>query len=64
MLVGLSCGSRIILYDGSPFHPGLETYLKFASDEGSVGTFTVNRAFPHCEFLKGDTPGIEPPFIS
>ncbi|PPQ70292.1 hypothetical protein CVT25_014614 [Psilocybe cyanescens] len=40
MLTGLSCGSRIILYDGSPFHPSVETYLKFISDQGvtSLGT--------------------------
>jgi acetoacetyl-CoA synthetase len=34
MLTGLACGSRIILYDGSPFHPELKTYLKFISDQG------------------------------
>ena len=48
MLVGLSCGSRVILYDGSPFHPDLETFLKVVSDEGSVGTFDINQVFPHC----------------
>ncbi|OCH93786.1 acetoacetate-CoA ligase [Obba rivulosa] len=34
MLSGLSCGSRIICYDGSPFHPDVRTFLKFLSDEG------------------------------
>lgn len=34
MLTGLACGSRIILYDGSPFHPDLRTYLKFINDQG------------------------------
>lgn len=34
MLNGLSCGSRIICYDGSPFHPDVRTFLKFLSDEG------------------------------
>ncbi|KAH9485547.1 Acetoacetyl-CoA synthetase [Psilocybe cubensis] len=40
MLTGLACGSRIILYDGSPFHPSVETYLKFISDQGvtTLGT--------------------------
>ncbi|PPQ98788.1 hypothetical protein CVT24_003346 [Panaeolus cyanescens] len=34
MLTGLSFGSRVILYDGSPFHPDLRTYLKFVNDQG------------------------------
>ncbi|KAF9460715.1 hypothetical protein BDZ94DRAFT_1375274 [Collybia nuda] len=34
MLTGLACGSRIVLYDGSPFHPDLQTYLKFINDQG------------------------------
>ncbi|RDB16867.1 Acetoacetyl-CoA synthetase [Hypsizygus marmoreus] len=34
MLSGLSCGARVILYDGSPFHPDLRTYLKFIDDQG------------------------------
>ncbi|KAF8904400.1 acetoacetyl-CoA synthetase [Gymnopilus junonius] len=33
MLTGLSCGARLILYDGSPFHPTVEKYLKFVSDQ-------------------------------
>ncbi|KAJ7282809.1 acetoacetyl-CoA synthetase [Mycena rebaudengoi] len=33
MLTGLSIGARIILYDGSPFHPDLRTYLKFIHDQ-------------------------------
>lgn len=53
MLVGLSCGSRVVLYDGSPFHPDLKTYLKFVSDEGSVRTFDTNQAFPDCQPVKG-----------
>ncbi|RXW22984.1 hypothetical protein EST38_g2854 [Candolleomyces aberdarensis] len=28
MLSGLACGSRLVLYDGSPFHPSIEAYLK------------------------------------
>ena len=36
MLTGLACGSRLILYDGSPFHPDIKTYLKFISDQGWV----------------------------
>ncbi|KAJ7761097.1 acetoacetyl-CoA synthetase [Mycena metata] len=33
MLTGLANGTRIILYDGSPFHPDLRTYLKFINDQ-------------------------------
>ncbi|KAJ7121268.1 acetoacetyl-CoA synthetase [Mycena crocata] len=33
MLAGLSIGARIILYDGSPFHPDLRTYLQFINDQ-------------------------------
>ena len=45
VLVALSCGSRIVLYEGSPFHPDLKTYLKLVNDEGSVGTFDLTRPF-------------------
>ncbi|KAG5652875.1 hypothetical protein H0H81_003305 [Sphagnurus paluster] len=34
MLTGMACGARIILYDGSPFHPDLRTYLKFIDEQG------------------------------
>ncbi|TFK44324.1 acetoacetyl-CoA synthetase [Crucibulum laeve] len=34
MLTSLALGTRIILYDGSPFHPDLKTYLKFINDQG------------------------------
>lgn len=34
MLSGLACGARIVLYDGSPFHPDLRSYLKFVNDQG------------------------------
>ena len=36
MLTGLACGSRLVLYDGSPFHPDVKAYLKFVSDQGWV----------------------------
>lgn len=38
MLTGLACGSRVILYDGSPFHPDIKTFLQFVNDQGSVMT--------------------------
>jgi acetoacetyl-CoA synthetase len=34
MLVGLACGARVVIYDGSPFHPDLREYLKFIHDQG------------------------------
>ncbi|KAF5322148.1 hypothetical protein D9619_001457 [Psilocybe cf. subviscida] len=34
MLTGLSFGARLVLYDGSPFHPTAEAYLKFIGDQG------------------------------
>ncbi|KAJ7123303.1 hypothetical protein C8R43DRAFT_1032095 [Mycena crocata] len=33
MITTLSLGSRLILYDGSPFHPDIRTYLKFVNDQ-------------------------------
>ncbi|KAF4620739.1 hypothetical protein D9613_000498 [Agrocybe pediades] len=40
MLTGLACGARLILYDGSPFHPDLKTYLRLISEQGvtTLGT--------------------------
>lgn len=32
----LSCGSRIILYDGSPLHPTPDFQVQFLEQEGSV----------------------------
>ncbi|KAL0578859.1 hypothetical protein V5O48_003139 [Marasmius crinis-equi] len=34
MLATLSIGARTILYDGSPFHPTVQSYLSFISDQG------------------------------
>ena len=36
MLSGLACGSRLVLYDGSPFYPDVETYLRFIDQQGQV----------------------------
>lgn len=33
MLSGLACGSRIILYDGSPLYPDVKTYLRFVDEQ-------------------------------
>ncbi|KAK0476711.1 acetoacetyl-CoA synthetase [Armillaria novae-zelandiae] len=33
MLTALSCGLRVICYDGSPLHPDLRTFLKFINDQ-------------------------------
>ncbi|KAF9478796.1 acetoacetyl-CoA synthetase [Pholiota conissans] len=43
MLTGLSAGARLILYDGSPFHPDVKTYLKFVSDQGVTAWGTSPR---------------------
>ncbi|CAA7261760.1 unnamed protein product [Cyclocybe aegerita] len=43
MLTALSCGTRLILYDGSPFHPDVRTYLKFISDQGVTAWGTSPR---------------------
>ncbi|KAI0284512.1 acetoacetate-CoA ligase [Russula brevipes] len=33
MLAGLACGSRVILYDGSPFYPDVKAYLRFIDNQ-------------------------------
>ncbi|KAL5520210.1 hypothetical protein ACEPAG_9423 [Sanghuangporus baumii] len=33
MLAALSCGTRLIAYDGSPFHPDVKDFLKFISEQ-------------------------------
>ncbi|KIM45283.1 hypothetical protein M413DRAFT_441964 [Hebeloma cylindrosporum] len=43
MLAGLACGTRLVLYDGSPFHPDVQTYLKFVSDQGVTAWGTSPR---------------------
>ncbi|EPQ56899.1 acetoacetate-CoA ligase [Gloeophyllum trabeum ATCC 11539] len=34
MLSTMALGGRILVYDGSPFHPSVEAFLKFVSDQG------------------------------
>lgn len=36
MVPALYHRTRIIAYDGSPFHPDVRTFLKFISDQGFV----------------------------
>jgi acetoacetyl-CoA synthetase len=36
MINALAIGTRIVLYDGSPFHPTLERFLTFIADQGCV----------------------------
>ncbi|KAI0321066.1 acetoacetate-CoA ligase [Amylostereum chailletii] len=43
MLTGLSCGARIVLYDGSPFYPDIRTYLKFIHEQGVTALGTSPR---------------------
>ncbi|CAL1706757.1 unnamed protein product [Somion occarium] len=51
----LGCGTRIVLYDGSPFQPDVETFLKLVSDQG-VTIFGTGPRF--LSEVKGQ--GIEP----
>ncbi|KAH9987007.1 acetoacetate-CoA ligase [Russula compacta] len=44
MLTGLACGSRIILYDGSPFYPDVKSYLRLI-DEQNVTLFGTSPRF-------------------
>lgn len=46
MLSGLACGSRIILYDGSPFYPDVKTYLRFIDEQEFANTL-FNTASTH-----------------
>ncbi len=32
MLAGLACGARMTVYEGSPFYPGVKTYLKYIDE--------------------------------
>lgn len=34
MIPALAHGTRLVAYDGSPFHPNVQTFLKFISDQG------------------------------
>ncbi|KAJ8521842.1 hypothetical protein ONZ45_g1525 [Pleurotus djamor] len=34
MISALAIGCRLVMYDGSPFHPDVQTFLKFISDQG------------------------------
>ncbi|KAJ7698594.1 acetoacetyl-CoA synthetase [Mycena rosella] len=44
MLSNFSNGSRLVLYDGSPFHPDIRTFLKFVNDQG-VSVFGTSPRF-------------------
>ncbi|PFH53745.1 hypothetical protein AMATHDRAFT_137053 [Amanita thiersii Skay4041] len=55
MLATLSCGGRIILYEGSPFHPTLGRFLRFI-DEQKVDFFGTSPRF----LSEVQSQGIEP----
>ncbi|KAG0707114.1 hypothetical protein DFH29DRAFT_898504 [Suillus ampliporus] len=55
MLSGLACGARIVLYDGSPFHPDLKGYLKFINDQGVTVLGTSPRFLTEVQ-LRGIKP--------
>jgi acetoacetyl-CoA synthetase len=44
MLAGLACGSRVILYDGSPFYPDVKAYLRFIDNQKYTASFTSSIA--------------------
>ena len=46
MLAGLACGSRIILYDGSPLFPDAKTYLRLIDEQkyAKYSTFICTQA--------------------
>ncbi|KAJ7141328.1 acetoacetate-CoA ligase [Mycena epipterygia] len=44
ILTNLAVGSRLILYDGSPFYPDMRTLLKFVNDQG-VSVFGTSPRF-------------------
>ncbi|KZT10799.1 acetoacetate-CoA ligase [Laetiporus sulphureus 93-53] len=61
MLQGLACGSRIILYDGSPFYPNVTDFLKFLSRQG-VTVFGTSPRFLSEVQGKGIEPSTIAPF--
>jgi hypothetical protein len=46
MLAGLACGSRIILYDGSPLFPDAKTYLLLIDEQkyAKFSTYILTQA--------------------
>ncbi|KAF7376540.1 Acetoacetyl-CoA synthetase [Mycena sanguinolenta] len=44
MLSNFAIGSRIVIFDGSPFYPDISTFLKFVSDQG-VSVFGTGPRF-------------------
>ena len=47
MLSGLACGSRIILYDGSPFYPSVKNFLRLVDEQEYVRSLAFNTASTH-----------------
>ncbi|EKM54658.1 uncharacterized protein PHACADRAFT_146820 [Phanerochaete carnosa HHB-10118-sp] len=58
MLIALGHGTRLIAYDGSPFHPSAQAFLKFISDHGATIWGTSPRFL-----MELQATGIEPPEI-
>lgn len=34
MVAGLAWGARLVLYDGSPLHPSVSSFLRMVNDQG------------------------------
>jgi acyl-coenzyme A synthetase/AMP-(fatty) acid ligase len=39
MMAGLACGSRVVLYDGSPLHPTPSLQVELLHNKGQSGQF-------------------------
>jgi acetoacetyl-CoA synthetase len=58
LATGLASGARLILYDGSPFHPDARRLWKLAADE-EVNVFGVSAKFIDSSAKAGVMPGSE-----
>ncbi|KZT22581.1 acetoacetate-CoA ligase [Neolentinus lepideus HHB14362 ss-1] len=63
MLSTMALGGRILVYDGSPFHPSVEAFLKFVSDQG-VTIFGTSPRFLTEVQARGLVPSRLAPFPS
>lgn len=63
MLSTLALGSRLVIYDGSPFYPNVESFLKFVNDQG-VSVLGISPRFLGEVQGKGIKPSDLAPFDS
>lgn len=63
MLAGLSWGARLVVYDGSPFHPDIPTFLRMVNDQkycAPLTTFALNKLV---DFYSVSVLGMSPRFL-